>query len=229
MRRSSPLWLILLVLLTATPASAKLCGAKVTAQGYCESALRVIWCEHGEEKTLDCKLGSVCAWSDALRAFDCVDASCGDVPVTGRCAAELMVVKWCDAGTVRSLKCAIGTSCGWSEKTGAFDCLPAGPAPDTGNAAGDATQSGSDVAPTAVPDSGLMVTSDAGGLPPPKSDVQSATDAGATPSLSGGGGCHAGARPLPGAALLSALVVLVAWRASAGRSRDRRPRPPNRP
>lgn len=105
------------------------CGEKATAQGYCESSNKVVWCEKQVKHSLVCEKGTLCAWNEVLKAFDCVSVSdeCvfdgQQIQLTGTCHEGNSIVRWCDEGKVKSLACALGTVCGWNDSIGMMDCV----------------------------------------------------------------------------------------------------------
>jgi len=124
-----------MVLLVATAASASPCGDTITAQGMCETKTRVVWCEDGMVKQLDCAGGQLCAWNELSNAFDCLGSSCTalvpgkeheeaqQIPTTGICTGDHDAILWCENGELKDFQCATGTQCEWVEDLQAHDCV----------------------------------------------------------------------------------------------------------
>jgi hypothetical protein len=127
-------WILIACLFWSNTALAKStgCGEKVTEQGYCESATKVVWCEQQVRHNLECKKGTICAWNEVLQAFDCVSVTedCvlngKQVHLNGTCFDGNTLVRWCDDGKIKSLYCPMGTLCGWNDVIQMMDCVKDG-------------------------------------------------------------------------------------------------------
>ncbi|MFT7624889.1 MAG: MYXO-CTERM domain-containing protein [Myxococcota bacterium] len=130
----------ILLTLFAPLAVAAPCGPDVPKMGKCVSPSKVVWCEKGQQQSLQCDVEEACAWNEVGNRFDCLAGACtfdvdGDgtiesLDITGDCSntpEHPDQVVWCEGGKLRKLACGMGTSCGWNAVLDAHDCLPDGP------------------------------------------------------------------------------------------------------
>lgn len=211
------------VLTDASPASALPCGV-VTAAGSCDSKATLLYCGDGQLVRVECPAGELCVTDDDRfdGAAGCVAASlagCDAVDEAGACDTKDTLV-FCEAREVKRRSCPDGTSCGWVEEEGWFDCISNHLSREEGFANG----AGNNQPPTPVPDSSETVDNQEPELPGvsegPVEDPTVAT--GGAPAAgdfeAAGTGCGLG-RGAEGSALFLALAGL--WLlAMRGRQRD---------
>jgi hypothetical protein len=198
-------------------------------EGRCDGHL-VRWCEDGRVRVTDCsEQGTTCEHDPERGYYACVsperagETGCPDgLTWHGRCEGERVVV-WCEQGTERSMTCAEGTHCGWSDE-GTYDCLVEGdggaqgfaPGGEGGNGSGGAA-SEPDPADPAEP-----APKSSGGAPPTPSGPGTSGGPVDEPAPGGEGGsapgttepafgCGATAPTPSGLLSVLAVLALAAW------------------
>jgi hypothetical protein len=106
------------------------CPGDITYEGNCTGDV-LQWCENGEIIQIDCsEQGSVCAWSDSKDFYTCMDANpvqneCeiyGNLTWSGDCLDGHTLV-WCSNGSIETLVCQEGMSCGWDASAQEYNCM----------------------------------------------------------------------------------------------------------
>jgi len=217
MKYSLGLGLVVLAGLTfGSSVHATTCG-EVRAAGSCEGNTTLLYCQNDVLVRVECPSGELCVLDDAhfQGAAGCVAASlagCGDVNESGACDAKDTLV-FCDAREVKKRTCPVGTSCGWVEEEGWFDCVsnhlsrdqPFAQTPE----AEPPTEPGPDGIPTEEP---AQPATDSGAAQAPSVQAGGAPAAGEYQAA--GSGCGAGSGGA-NVAILLALTVMT-WRRLRG-------------
>lgn len=113
MRTLVPAALLLLTSSLPLTARAEDCG-NVTAEGVCQDAKTLVYCDRGVLQVMRCPTGELCA-NDQERfngAAGCIAtryAGCGAVPEQGLCAGQTLL--YCANGRIEELECPAGTRC----------------------------------------------------------------------------------------------------------------------
>jgi hypothetical protein len=210
---------LLIPALTASSVRAADCG-NITAQGVCQDAKTLVFCEEGELEVIRCPTGELCVtevdrFNGAAGCIATRYAGCGAVPEQGLCAGSTLL--YCANGRVEEFECPSGTRC-QDVNYGDYievDCVTAS-STSSSSADNNGTTDGTGEEPVQPGDDSdgtdnptPVETSDGAPLP-------SVETGGAGPAAdydATGAGCDAG-----GGASALALLVLMALR-------GRRPRP----
>lgn len=184
----------LIASLAQVPAHAADCG-NVTAEGVCQDAKTLVFCEAGELEVIRCQVGELCA-HDVDRfngAAGCIAtryAGCGAVPEQGLCAGSTLL--YCANGRVEEFECPSGMRCEsvvTPEGTADSDCVVASAiAEDNEGTAreevpvqpGDDSDDVDNPTPVATNDGAPLPSVQKGGAGPAEN------------YSAGGGGCHSG-------------------------------------